>query len=95
MMSDEVLHATWVRFIPALPLLAALIHGLMIGVFRRSLSTRIAGMISVGSVIAALIFSVLAFADLIGQDVIGATAAGFVLLVAILGSVALVARSPE
>lgn len=32
---------------------------------------------------------------LFGQDVIGVAAAGFVLLVAILGSVALVARSPE
>lgn len=58
---------TWVRFIPLLPLVAALVHGLMIGVFRRNLPTRLAGAITVGSVACSLIFSVFAFAELIGR----------------------------
>lgn len=66
MISDEIQPATWVRFIPALPLLAALIHGVMIGLFRRHLSARAAAGISVGSVATALIFSLLAFAELLG-----------------------------
>lgn len=57
---------TSVRFIPALPLLAALFHGLMIGVFRRNLSARVAGAITVGSVAGSLILSVVSFAELIG-----------------------------
>jgi len=66
MMSEEIQPATWVRFIPALPLLAALVHGVMIGLFRRHLSSRAAAGITVGAIACALIFSLLAFADLLG-----------------------------
>lgn len=71
-MIDDFAPATWIRFIPLLPLLAAGVHGLMVGLLRRSLAFRTAAAITLGSVVAALIFSGLAFAELIAQPGDGA-----------------------
>lgn len=65
-MIEEAVTATWVRFIPLAPLLAAMLHAVMIGLLRRSLSSLAAAIVTLGSVAAALLFSVLGFAELIG-----------------------------
>jgi NADH-quinone oxidoreductase subunit L len=71
-MSDEALSATWIRFVPLLPLGVAIVHGVMIGLLRRTLSFRAATLVTLGAVAAACVFSALAFAELIGDTGDGA-----------------------
>ena len=54
------------RWIPLLPMLAALIHGLSIGVLRRAMPAQAVVLLSCGTVLGSFILSVIAFADLIG-----------------------------
>lgn len=65
-MTEDVTDS-WVRLIPALPLLGAVVHGVMIGLFRRSLSSRAAAFVTLASVGAAFLFVLLTFAELPGR----------------------------
>jgi NADH-quinone oxidoreductase subunit L len=53
------------RWIPLLPLLAAALHGVMIGVMRRSLSPTIVATVSCGAVVLAFVCSCIALSDLL------------------------------
>ena len=66
-MPDQLMEGTWVRWIPALPLLAALIHGVSIGLLRRPFTERTVVGVSSVAVGGSLLFTGLAFAELIGQ----------------------------
>jgi NADH-quinone oxidoreductase subunit L len=58
--------STLLRWIPLLPLIAAVVHGVMLGLLRRTLSRGAVIALSVGSVIASFLLSVVAFGQLIG-----------------------------
>jgi len=71
-MNEELAPDTWIRFVPLLPLGAAALHAVLIGLLRRSLSDRVAAIATLGAVGTSLLIAVLAFADLIGQTGQGA-----------------------
>ena len=54
------------RWIPLLPLLAAVIHGVMLGLVRRSLARSAVILLSCGSVVLAFVISFVAFLQLLG-----------------------------
>lgn len=54
------------RWIPLLPFLAALIHGLSLGVLRRAMPARAVVALSCGAVLGSFVLSAIAFADLVG-----------------------------
>ena len=54
------------RWIPMLPLLAALVHGLSIGVVRRAMPDTVVTLLSCGSVLGSFVISCVAFTDLVG-----------------------------
>jgi len=56
------------RWIPFLPLAAAVIHGVMLGLVRRPLSRRVTIFLSCGAVLASFLLSLFAFAELIGPE---------------------------
>jgi len=57
--------STLLRWIPLLPLVAAAVHGVMLGLLRRSLSRSGVIALSVGSVVLSFLISVIAFGQLI------------------------------
>jgi len=65
--NEAGLPAVYLRWIPLLPLCAALIHGITLGLLRRPISKPLTNAISCGSVIAAFLISCFAMADLIGE----------------------------
>jgi len=67
-MVSELMAGSYVRWIPVFPLAAAILHGLLIGLLRRPLPRRGVVWISCGSVTLSLIFTALAFADILGRS---------------------------
>jgi len=65
-MLTELSDAGLIRWIPLPPLLAAAVHGLAVGLLRRSLSQNVVAWLSCGAVGVSLLLSGLALSDLIG-----------------------------
>lgn len=63
----ETLGGAWVRWIAILPLMAALVHGILIGLVRAKISDRSVWAISVSALVTSLILSATSLFDLIGS----------------------------
>jgi len=64
----ELTESQLLRWIPLLPLLAAAVHGVLIGVVRRSLPRGAVILLSCGAVIASFVISFFALIELIGME---------------------------
>ena len=67
-MVGELTESQLLRWIPLLPLLAAAIHGVLLGVVRRSLPRGVVILLSCGAVIASFVLSFVALIELIGIE---------------------------
>ena len=67
-MVDGLTESQLLRWIPLLPLLAAVIHGVLLAVVRRSLPRGVVILLSCGAVIASFLLSFVALIDLIGVE---------------------------
>jgi NADH-quinone oxidoreductase subunit L len=67
-MLTEIEQGTWLRWIPLLPLLAAIVMGVSVGVVRRALSDRVVVGLSLAAVGGSLLATVLSFIELISQE---------------------------
>ena len=67
-MVGELTESQLLRWIPLLPLLAAAVHGVLLGVVRRSLPRGVVILLSCGAVIASFVISFVALIELIGIE---------------------------
>ena len=67
-MVGELTESQLLRWIPLLPLLAAAIHGVLLGVVRRPLPRGVVILLSCGAVIASFALSFVALIELIGIE---------------------------
>ncbi len=64
-MSNDLMGDTWIPWIPFLPFASALLHAVLIGMLRRSLSPRMVSGISCGAVAGSLLLTCVSFAEMI------------------------------